>query len=138
MGKMANTWHKDCRNYCKSAGITITAKKMIVLIRLWDTLQSWRNWWYSWWCTDHLGVSEPSPMIIAPFPLRSPFNKKVRKTLFVQACISMSKNLQLYWNTQHIGIDYNSRTTHSAIKTSRSSGLKTYQAILPWIQVNVS
>jgi len=68
---------------------------MIVLVRVQNILQSWRNWRCRWY-SDHFDVSESAPMMSAPF---LPSTVKLRKTVFVQACINMSKNLQLCWNT---------------------------------------
>lgn len=86
---------------------------MIVLVKLLNIAQSkkkklmmqisWRNHWYKW-LSDHLRVSKSALIVSTPL-----FHSttKLRKALLVQACINISENLQLCWNTLHISVDYN-------------------------------
>lgn len=67
------------------------------------TLHKWRrrNWWSKFGDvndSDHLSVSKSALIVSAPF---LPPTTKLRKTLFFQACINTSENLQLGWNTAH-------------------------------------
>lgn len=103
---------KNYRNYCKDTRTIIIAKKKLCWsdCRIFCNLEGtgdadntvitlvYQN--QLPWCQHHYSL-----------PLWSYMKH------FVQAFISMSKNLQLCWSTQHIDIDHNSQTTHSANKT---------------------